>query len=58
MAIAGTGGLFIFCCALLWALLGLPIDRTQGVANKRTLLLEAACTYQPYSGGPRRLCEK
>ncbi len=42
MAIAGTGGLFILCCALLWALLGLPIDHTQGVANKPTLLLEAA----------------
>ena len=42
IAIAGTGGLLILCCALLWALLGLPIDRAGGVADKPTLLLEAA----------------
>ena len=42
IAIAGTGGLLILCCALLWALLGLPIDRAGGVTDKPTLLLEAA----------------
>ena len=40
--IAGTGGLLILCCALLWALLGLPVDRAGAVADKPTLLLEAA----------------
>ena len=40
--IAGTSGLLILCCALLWALLGLPVDRAGGVADKPTLLLEAA----------------
>ncbi len=42
IAVAGTGTLLVLCCALLWALLGLPIDHAGGVADKPTLLLEAA----------------
>lgn len=42
IVIAGTGGLLVLCCALLWALLGLPIDRAGSVTDQPTLLLEAA----------------
>ncbi len=42
IAIAGTGSLLVLCGALLWALLGLPIDHAAGVADKPTLLLEAS----------------
>ncbi len=42
VAIAGVGGMAIVSGALLWALLGLPVDKPANEPQKPTLLLEAA----------------
>ncbi|MFZ3238657.1 MAG: PBP1A family penicillin-binding protein [Stellaceae bacterium] len=42
IAIAGVGGVAVVSGALLWALLGLPVDRPASEPQKPTLLLEAA----------------
>jgi penicillin-binding protein 1A len=41
-AIIGIAGLFVLSCALLWALIGLPIGRPAAEATSSALLLEAA----------------
>jgi penicillin-binding protein 1A len=56
-ALTGIGALFVISCALLWAVLGLPIERPAGGPQQPTLLLEAADGEPLGRAGPLRVAD-
>lgn len=56
-ALTGIVALFIISCALLWAVLGLPIERPAGGPQQPTLLLEAADGEPLGRAGPLRIAD-
>ena len=56
-ALVGIGALFVMSCALLWAVLGLPIERPAGGPQQPTLLLEAADGEPLGRAGPLRVAD-
>ena len=56
-ALIGVGALFVMSCALLWAVLGLPIEQPAGGPQQSTLLLEAADGEPLGRAGPLRIAD-
>jgi penicillin-binding protein 1A len=55
LTVAVTGGMLVISAALLWALLGLPLDQPAGAPQQPTLLLEAANSTPLGRAGPLRM---